>query len=251
MCPIGTYVCHRGRLGWSGTSGLARGALLCACPLVLPCIGSSDNPYDTYERHWGTSPKESERPEPPSQLEPPDGFSQVILLEWALKNNRCGPEHFAVAIHRRGTQSCVSQDLNRPPSTPRPQSLSPPGPAGRDLVGMRRGYPGWPARGRGVGAAGRYPYVHSNTICRSARRASGSHPTQLKFSPLRSHFGSSLGCRSPCFHNRVMESFADSSSDVQYEDSPPPQRALSLCGAAKRARETDLEQLVAARLQIV
>ncbi len=22
MCPIGAYVCHRGRLGWSGTSGL-------------------------------------------------------------------------------------------------------------------------------------------------------------------------------------------------------------------------------------
>ncbi len=22
MCPIGAYMCHRGRLGWSGTSGL-------------------------------------------------------------------------------------------------------------------------------------------------------------------------------------------------------------------------------------
>ncbi len=22
MCPIGTYMCHRARLGWSGTSGL-------------------------------------------------------------------------------------------------------------------------------------------------------------------------------------------------------------------------------------
>jgi hypothetical protein len=44
-----------------------------------------------------------------------------------------------------------------------------------------------------------------------------------------------------------MESFPDSSSDVQFEDSPPPQRALSLCGAAKRARQTDLEQLVKRR----
>ena len=24
MCPIGAYTCHRGRLGWSGTSGLRR-----------------------------------------------------------------------------------------------------------------------------------------------------------------------------------------------------------------------------------
>ncbi len=24
MCPIGAYMCHRGRLGWSGTSGLGQ-----------------------------------------------------------------------------------------------------------------------------------------------------------------------------------------------------------------------------------
>ncbi len=34
MCPSGAYMCHRGRLGWPGTSGL--GPLMCACAPVLP-----------------------------------------------------------------------------------------------------------------------------------------------------------------------------------------------------------------------